>query len=247
MKKRIVVFASGTKSDGGTGFEKLHAYGCCTGSRYEVAAVVSHHERGGVFGRAIRLEVPFEHMSPPYDAASYRAILAKYDAEWAILSGWYKFVVGLDPARTVSIHPALLSFQNGRFGGVGMYRSRVHEAVAAALAAGELGPNPKSGFTMHFVTDGGGDKAKAYDKGPVIGEVSIPLVSGMTPKEISSAVRKAEHMWQPMKTDMVVGGLIRLEGDKVITPATPRFRSRLGPSSDGQLELPFGARWLPSP
>jgi phosphoribosylglycinamide formyltransferase-1 len=239
MKQRAIVFASGTKSDGGSGFEKLYEYGGNTGSCYEVVAVVSDHERGGVFGRAARLNVPFEYFPAPWSAESYKRLRDMYAAQWVLLSGWNRFVVGLDPAKTINIHPALHSSLSGRFCGKGCFGSRVHKMVRDALIADELGPEPKSGFTMHFVIDAGGDTAKAYDAGPVAVEVVVPLKSDMTAKEISAAVRKAEHMWQPMYTDMIIGGKIRLEGDSVITPATIRFGSRQFASNDRQLALPL--------
>jgi folate-dependent phosphoribosylglycinamide formyltransferase PurN len=238
MKQRAIVFASGTKTDGGSGFEKLFEYGKNTGSNFEVVAVVSDHERGGVYGRAARLNVPFEYFPAPWTAEKYQRICRAHDAKWALLSGWNRFVVGLEPARTVNIHPALRSALNGRFCGLGCFGSKVHGMVFEALQAGELGGNPKSGFTMHFVVDGGGDKKLGYDAGPVIAEVDIPLTADMTAKEIGAAVRKAEHMWQPLYCDMVISGQIRLEGDTVITPATSRSRLQRT-SNEHQFLLPF--------
>jgi phosphoribosylglycinamide formyltransferase-1 len=238
MKQRAIVLASGTKTDGGSGFEKLFEYGCNSGSCFEVVAVVSDHERGGVYGRAARLNVPFEYFPAPWTAENYRRIRDAHEATWVLLSGWNRFVVGLEPAHTVNIHPALRSSLSGRFCGPGRFGSSVHRMVFEALQAGELGESPKSGFTMHFVVDGGGDKALGYDTGPLIVEVDVPLTPDMTAKEISAAVRKAEHMWQPLYCDMVIAGHIRLEGGVVVSPATSRTRV-LPASREAQLALPF--------
>lgn len=218
-KQKVVVFASGSKGGGGSGFEKLFNFSTCSGSHFEIAAVVSNHEYGGVRARADRLGVPFMHFSAPWNADRYRAILASYGAKWVLLSGWLKFVVGLDPAHTINIHPALLSYRRGRFGGPDLYGHLVHEAVARSLRRSKkLRDDPHSGFTMHFVIDGKGDKKKAYDRGPVFAEVCVPLKPKATADEIGKAVNRAEHMWQPLLTDMVISGWIRLEKGKVIVP-----------------------------
>jgi phosphoribosylglycinamide formyltransferase-1 len=123
-------------------------------------------------------------------------------ASWVALSGWLKKVEGLDPKRTFNIHPALLSFDHGRFGGPGFYGHRVHDAVALAFEKGEI---TESGFSMHFVTD-------EYDRGPVFFEKRISLSKGMTVDEIARAVNVAEHEWQPKITSLVVNGEIAWDG-----------------------------------
>lgn len=224
MTERAVVFASGTKEGGGTGFENLFRYAHAEGSSasYRIAAVVSNHEHGGVRERADKLGVPFVHFPAPWSAERYRSILTEHSAEWALLSGWLKRTVGLEPAKTINIHPALLSVLEGRLGGEGLYGHRVHEAVKRAVDAGELSEWQEkngvpyrvahSGFTMHFVTD-------EYDKGPIICEVPVVIEEGMSAKEIGERVRTAERMWQPMLTDMVVSGKISLKGKCVIVPS----------------------------
>ncbi len=111
---RLIVFASGTKEGGGSGFENLVRYAQDHQDAYEIVAVVSNHENGGVRKKADRLGIPFVFMSVPFEDDHYRAIVEKSGAEWVALSGWLKKVSGLDPAKTFNIHPALLSFDNSR-------------------------------------------------------------------------------------------------------------------------------------
>jgi phosphoribosylglycinamide formyltransferase-1 len=221
-KQRIVVFASGTKNGGGSGFENLVRYAREGGAGFQICAVVSNRLHGGVEERAKRLDVPFVHFGGPWDTGSYQSIVEDMGTPWVVLSGWLKPVVGLDPARTINIHPALLSFQNGRFGGQGLYGHHVHEAVAQALEKGELDEKKAdkngdahkaaySGFTMHFVTN-------EYDRGPILAEVRVPIKKGMTADDIQKTVGSAEHMWQPILTDMVVRGQIRLDDGRVVAP-----------------------------
>lgn len=198
-KPKLVVFASGTANGGGSGFENLVTSADLDA---DILAVVSNHEHGGVRERAERLGIPFVYMPPPYDVEHYKKVVVGSGVGWVALSGWMRHVVGLDPARTFNIHPALLSFDHGRFGGPGMYGKRLHEAVKAALDAGEIS---ESGFSMHFVTD-------EMDRGPVFFEHRVPLHEGMSADDIAAAVNKAEHEWQPKITNMVVHGQIWWDG-----------------------------------
>mgnify|MGYP001560186864 FL=1 len=210
MRPKIIVFASGKRSGGGSGFEKLAR---SKELDADIVAVVSNHERGGVHERAMQLGIPFIHFPEPYDAENYAKIVADAGAEWVALSGWLRHVSGLDPAKTFNIHPALLSFDNGRFGGKGMYGNHIHEAVKKALDEGEI---TESGFTMHFVTE-------EHDRGPAFFEKRVSLKQGMTVEEIAKAVNKAEHEWQPKITNMVVHGQIRWDGKDPATLVVPRM------------------------
>lgn len=198
-RPRLIVFASGTKDGGGSGFENLVR---SPDLDADIVAVVSNHDHGGVRTRAEKLSVPFEHFAGPFDAQGYRTIVQKHDAQWVALSGWLKFVHGLDPARTFNIHPALLSFDSGRFGGPGMYGHRIHEAVHKALENAELS---ESGFTMHFTTD-------EYDRGPIFFERRVPLEKCVSADDIAKIVNLEEHRWQPKITNLVVHGEIRWDG-----------------------------------
>ena len=219
-KPKLLIFASGTTDRGGSGFENLAT---SPDLDADTVAVVSNHEHGGVRARAERLGIPLFYFLGPYDAEHYSSVLQKTGidkaTDWVALSGWMKKVVGLDPARTFNIHPAMLSFDHGRFGGKGMYGRHIHEAVKTALDAGEI---TESGFSMHFVTD-------EMDRGPVFFEHKVPLKAGMTADDIAQAVKKAEHQWQPKITNMVVHGQIRWDGkdpDSLIVPEKYEIQSR---------------------
>jgi len=204
---QLIVFASGTKDGGGSGFENLVTHSRGGDLDAEIVAVVSNHEHGGVRERADRLGVPFIYFPGPYDPEHYQKIVSDSGAEWIALSGWLKLVHGLDPARTFNIHPAPLSF-----GGNKMYGHDLHEAIADALAKGEIS---KSAVAMHFVTE-------EYDRGPVFFEYPVPLTKGMTAEQIQKAVNVVEHQWQPKITNMVVHGEIRWNGKdpaSLIVPA----------------------------
>ena len=210
-RPRVIIFASGTKEGGGSGFENLVEATKSGVLDAEIVAIVSSNEYGGVRERAQRLGIPFVYFSGSYDSEHYRRVVADSGAGWVALSGWLKLVKGLDPAKTFNIHPALLSQLDGRFGGEGMWGHHVHEAVKAALDAGEI---TESGISMHFITD-------EYDRGPVFFEHRAPLQKGMSADEIAKAVNAVEHEWQPKITNMVVHGQIRWDGKDPKTLVVP--------------------------
>ncbi|MFA5111557.1 MAG: hypothetical protein WC443_09140, partial [Desulfobaccales bacterium] len=63
--------------------------------------------------KAKGLGVHAEYWAGPYEAKGYQNLVKYFRADYVMLSGWLKLVTGLDPARTVNIHPGPLP----RFGG----------------------------------------------------------------------------------------------------------------------------------
>jgi phosphoribosylglycinamide formyltransferase-1 len=110
--------------------------------------------------------------------ARLEAALKAACVDVVVLSGYLRKLgprtLAAHPNRILNIHPALLP----KYGGLGMYGRRVHEAVAAA---GER----VSGATVHVV-DG------EYDQGPVIASVEAPLAEGDGPAEIERKVTALE-------------------------------------------------------
>lgn len=198
MGKKLLVFASGTLDGGGSGFKCL-AEAVQNGTlQADIVAVVSNHENGGVKKIATEFNIPFEYFNGPFTAENYQKIVEKYGAEFVALSGWLKLVKGLNPAKTINIHPGPLP----RFGGDGMYGIHVHEAVFDAYRKGEV---TEAGLTMHFVTE-------KYDEGPVIFRCSVPVENNDTPELLAKRVNDAEHKWQPVITNKVLMGEISWNG-----------------------------------
>lgn len=197
-KPKLIIFSSGTKTGGGSGFENLVKSAQSGVLKAEIVAVVSNHENGGVRERADRLGVPFILFQGPFEADEYNKIIKETGAEWIALSGWLKLVVGLDPARTFNIHPGPLP----RFGGKGMYGHHVHEAVIEAFHRGEV---THSAVTMHFVTP-------VYDEGPIIFSLPVEILKDDTAETLGARVLKTEHEWQPKITNMIVNGEISWNG-----------------------------------
>ncbi len=207
MKKtdpNILVFASGTKTGGGSGFETM-----VRASRTRppildawICAVITNHFAGGVWHKAKALGIPSEYWVGPYLAKGYQNFLKYFDADYVMLSGWLKLVAGLDPARTINIHPGPLP----RFGGPKLYGRHVHEAVMAAYHRGEI---THTAVTMHFVD-------AIFDHGPILFALPIPIDPNDTPETLAAKVNRAEHEWQPRVLNYVVHGQVRLVGKEVV-------------------------------
>ncbi len=198
-KPKIVVFASGSKDGGGSGFEKLVENMRSGVLNADIVGVVSNHEHGGVRERADRLGIPFVYSPKGRTAEDYKKIMRDTGAEWAALSGWLGLVEGLDPRTTFNIHPAWLP---SPFGGTGYYGHHVHEAVIEAYKKGEVS---HAGISMHFVTP-------VYDEGAVFFRRSVPILPDDTPETLAKRVNDMEHKWQSVITSLVVNGKISWNG-----------------------------------
>jgi len=199
-KPKLIVFASGSESGGGSGFENLCQSALNGTLNAQIVAVVSNYPHGGVKERADKFNIPFVYFPSPWTAERYQQIVQETGAEFVALSGWLKFVQGLNPKKTFNIHPGPLP----RFGGQGMYGRHVHEAVMKAYRDGKI---THSAVTMHFVVDN-----DDYNRGPIIFQKEVPIFSDDTPETLGKRVNEMEHIWQPIVTEAILCGDISWDG-----------------------------------
>lgn len=199
-KKRLLVFASGSKSGGGSGFEKLFEASRDGRLSADIIAVVSNHEHGGVRERADRLGVRFIHSPKPRTADDYKKIVADTKPDFIALSGWLGIVEGLDPRITFNIHPAYLP---SPYGGSGFYGHHVHEAVMDSYKKGETS---YAGVSMHFVT------SVIDDPNVVFFRRKVPILPDDMPETLAKRVNELEHKFQAEITNRVVEGEISWDG-----------------------------------
>ena len=168
------------------------------------STVVSNNSTSGAMARAKREDIPCYHLSGKthplpgmLDEAILNALL-RHSVDMVILAGYMK---KLGPGtlrhfngRILNIHPALLP----KFGGEGMYGSRVHEAV---LAAGEK----ETGVSIHLV-DG------EYDTGPVIAQAKVPVQEDDTVEILAQRVLEREHVLFVETLQRIVSGQLVLPG-----------------------------------
>jgi phosphoribosylglycinamide formyltransferase-1 len=178
---RIAVLAS----HGGTILQAV--IDACTAAELDaqVVLVISNNSRSGAMARAQAAGLDTLHLSstthPEADALDGAMLSALNDAgaDWVLLAGYMKRlgprVLASYRNRILNTHPALLP----KFGGEGFYGRRVHEAV---LAAGET----ETGATVHLVDE-------AYDSGPILAQVRVPVRRQDDPEALEQRVKVAER------------------------------------------------------
>lgn len=165
----LAVFASG----GGTNCENIIRY--FKGSdKVHVALVVANKAGIPALEKAERLGVPTHVLSKAdlnrEDVAL--PLMKEYSIDFIVLAGFLlvipDFLIREYDRRIINLHPALLP----KFGGMGMYGHRVHEAVKAA---GET----ETGMTVHWVSG-------KVDGGEIIAQFRTPISPDDTPDDIAA-------------------------------------------------------------
>ncbi|MCP5179303.1 MAG: phosphoribosylglycinamide formyltransferase [Pseudomonadales bacterium] len=150
-----------------------------------VTIVISNNSDSGAMRRAGQAGVHTAHISGrthPDDVlrdAAIRDLLTAHDVDLVVLAGYMKPLGPLTLSafrnRIINTHPSLLP----KFGGVGFYGLRVHQAV---LAAHEV----RTGATVHLVT-------ADYDTGPVLRQAEISVLPGDTAESLQERVKSVEQ------------------------------------------------------
>ena len=180
MKPKVGILISGRGSNMMALVEAARAHDC----PYEVVLVASDNpDAPGIFW-ANAQGVPTFTQSPKglskldYEAWIDDALRARA-VQFVALAGYMRLLsdafVGRWRDRIVNIHPALLP----KYGGKGMYRHHVHEAVIAAK-------EKESGITIHFVDE-------LYDHGQTIFQASCIIEDNDTPGTLAQKVHWLEH------------------------------------------------------
>jgi len=187
--KRIVIFASGS----GTNAENIIR--CFQESNIaRVSLVLSNKKTAKVLDRAKNLKVPFSSFTKEDLCVSNKILdlLIKEEPDLIVLAGFLlKFpesILNQFPNKVINIHPALLP----KYGGKGMYGSRVHEAV---LDNNES----ETGITIHFVNEN-------YDEGAIIFQEQVGLSENETPDTVAGKVHELEYEFFPK----VIEGVLKL-------------------------------------
>lgn len=177
---RIAIFASGA----GSNAEKL----ILTQQQYQVALVVCNKTGAGVIKIAADHGIPVLVIEKDrfFTGDHYLADLHQHQIDFIVLAGFlWKIPVPLIqayPRKIINIHPALLP----KYGGKGMYGSKVHEAV---IAAGDT----ESGITIHYVDE-------LYDHGEIIFQATCPVTSTDTADTLAQKIHALEHAHYPAVT-----------------------------------------------
>lgn len=155
--------------------------------------VIVNKAQAGVLKRAERLSVPSLILTAQ-DFADGKAleILHQYHIDFIVLAGFLLKVPDAIlhdyPNKIVNIHPALLP----KFGGKGMYGSRVHQAVIASH-------EKESGITIHYINE-------RYDEGNTIFQATCPVLPTDTPDTLATRVHQLEYEYFPRVIEATILG-----------------------------------------
>jgi phosphoribosylglycinamide formyltransferase-1 len=189
-KSNIAILASGA----GTNAEAImsHFKGH---PAIEVALLLSNNSSAGALQRAKNFGIPIK----TFDRFQFRESgevltwLREAGVTHIVLAGFLWLVpqnlLKAFPQRIINIHPALLP----KFGGKGMYGSKVHESV---IASGDV----ETGITIHEVNE-------HFDEGKVLLQATCPVHPGDNPGTIAQKVHALEHALFPKVIEQWVLGL----------------------------------------
>ena len=168
-----------------------------------VRVVVCNNSGALAIERARREGIPSRHLSArthpdPHEMdAAIASTFEEHGVELVALAGYMKKLgprtLNRYRGRVLNIHPALLP----KFGGEGMYGSRVHEAV---LESGDA----VSGVTVHLVDE-------EYDRGPIVAQREVAVLVDDTPDSLARRVLEQEHALYPETLQRIAAGEIDLD------------------------------------
>jgi len=172
----IAIFASGA----GSNARKIIEYFENKGLRIKVSLIVCNVPGAGVLDIAEEKGIPSLMINKSDFAANgYVESLKNAGIDFIVLAGFLwkvpEVLVRAYPKAIINIHPALLP----KYGGKGMYGTRVHEAV---IASGEK----ESGITIHWVNE-------HYDEGAIIFQAKCSIDASDTATSLANKIHALEH------------------------------------------------------
>lgn len=177
--KQIVVFASGS----GTNAENLIRCFNQSDSQTKVTRVFTNSEEAGVIKKAEKYDVPVTVFNRETLKSVY-FLNQIGNPDCIVLAGFLllipEYFVKAFPNKIVNIHPALLP----KYGGKGMYGSRVHEAVIE-------NKENQSGISIHYVNE-------KYDEGEIILQARCKVSANETPNSLAKKIHKLEYAFFPI-------------------------------------------------
>jgi phosphoribosylglycinamide formyltransferase-1 len=168
----------------------------------QIGVVISDKKDAKALERAREHHIPAFSVDPKaypdrvaYDTAVVR-ILTEQKVELVIFAGYMRLITNpileAFPNKIINIHPSLLPAFPG-----------LH-AQRQALACGAK----ISGCTIHFVD-------AEVDHGPIISQVSVPVLEGDTEESLTNRILIEEHRLLPRVIQSYVEGKLSVEGRKV--------------------------------
>lgn len=180
--KNLVVFASGS----GSNFQAIIDSVNRGDIQAKIVGLITNNPKAGSIERAKKHGIPTTIISADNHEVFTQKIedqLAAWQPDLIILAGFLRkipdSIIQRFPDKIINIHPSLLP----KYGGKGFYGLRVHRSVLDAH-------EQETGCTVHFVN-------KEYDKGAIIDQIKIPVLSDDTPESLAKRVLTEEHKLLP--------------------------------------------------
>ncbi len=188
--KNIAIFASGSGTNAETIIKHFD-----NNKNISVSRIFCNKETAYVLTRATNLAIPTLVFNRKmfYDSDIVLDQLKKDKTDIIVLAGFLWLVpdniLKKYKNRIINIHPALLP----KYGGKGMYGSKVHEAVVNAK-------EKESGITIHFVNE-------VYDEGKIVFQGKCVVEESDTPDSLAAKIHKLEHKHYPEVIEKVLMAL----------------------------------------
>lgn len=178
-KFRLAIFASGSGTNAQRFFEYFKDH-----DQIEVSLLLSNNPKAYVLARAEKAGVESKVFTKDeIKGGEVLKWLKSNKITHVVLAGFLWLIpdnlLKAFPNKIINIHPALLP----KYGGKGMYGSKVHEAVKAAN-------EKETGITIHLVNE-------QYDEGAIVFQTKTPLMRADTPDQIAEKVHKLEYEYYP--------------------------------------------------
>ena len=158
----------------------------------KVALIVCNKPGAGVLSVAEKHQIPTLLIEKDRFAKgdAYLPELKTAGVNFIVLAGFLwkvpSTLIAGYPQQIINIHPALLP----KYGGKGMYGSKVHEAV---ISAGEQ----ESGITIHFVNE-------HYDEGASIFQAACKIEPTDTAETLAAKIHELEYTHFPKQIDAML-------------------------------------------
>ena len=176
----IAVFASGAGSNAQRIIDTFR-----NNPSVKIGLIVCNNAEAGVLNIAAKEKISSLLIKKKkfYEEDAYLPELKKHRIDFIVLAGFLwkvpVMLINKYPNKIVNIHPALLP----KYGGRGMYGSKVHEAVIAAK-------EKDSGITIHYVDE-------IYDHGNIIFQATCDVDENDTPVSLAQKIHQLEHQHYP--------------------------------------------------
>ena len=185
--KKIAIFASGS----GSNAENIAQY-FRNNELLNIACIYSNKQDAFVLERAKKFNIPTQVFNRDdfYNTDKIIDSLKGYDVDLVVLAGFLWLIPQnmVDNFTIINIHPALLP----KYGGKGMYGSKVHEAIVA-------NNEKQSGITIHYVNE-------KYDDGQIIFQATCDVLPSDSADMVAEKVHALEYEHFPKVIDDLLFG-----------------------------------------